>query len=130
MPVEKWVPRQVKGRLSAVVLVACVAACSTAQHIPPHYSQQSLQGSYAMKSTNKAYVKFAGGPQIGSGNLHFDGRGHFTGNENYFGEPEKLNGTYQINPDGSGSAQVTARNSDGQITQGEMTLQFESPGGA
>ena len=73
--------RNVVGPTMALVLGALILIGSgrvEAQASPAAeggYSDASLSGTYLSWTTFKAYVKFAGGPRIASGEIQFDGRG-------------------------------------------------------
>src|SRR5258708_30484318 len=67
------------------------------------YSDASLSGTYILTATLKPYVKF-GGPQVGSGELRYDGQGNVSGHVVNFGVPADLKGTYHANPDGTGTS--------------------------
>src|SRR5258708_7098267 len=60
----------------ALLLLAFLAGCASATHRAATYSNASVAGKYRITSTVKPYVKFAGGPKIGTGEVRFDGRGN------------------------------------------------------
>ncbi len=70
------------------------------------YSDASLSGTYILTATLKPYVKF-GGPQVGSGELRYDGQGNVSGHVVNFGVLADLKGTYHVNPDGIGTSAYT-----------------------
>ena len=111
-----------------VALCVCSTSCSCGAICLPHpvWSNASLNGTYEVVTTLKPYVKFAGGPQLGSGRLIFDGKGVFSGEQTYEGERDKLSGTYQIDPDGSGFAYLTSVGPDSTVTQSEYSLKIQN----
>ena len=111
-----------------VALCVCSTSCSCGAIGLPHpvWSNASLNGTYEVVTTLKPYVKFAGGPQLGSGRLIFDGKGVFSGEQTYEGERDKLSETYQIDPDGSGFAYLTSVGPDGTVTQSEYSLKIQN----
>ena len=111
-------------RCGAFVLLACVAGCAT--HRAPTYSNASVAGKYRTTSTLKPYVKFAGGPKMGDGEIFFDGQGNLFGQQIFLGESETVRGTYKINPDGSGTADVTTTLEDGSRSESALTLQIQN----
>ena len=79
-----------------------------------------------MTSTVKPYVKFAGGPKIGEGEIAFDGRGNFAGRQVFLGQPGTIEGIYQIEPDGTGTASMTTVLEDGTASQSAFALQIQN----
>jgi len=76
-----------------------------------------------MTATLKPYVKF-GGPQVGSGTLHYDGLGAVSGRVVNFGVPADLKGTYHVNPDGTGSSSFTTTAESGATASGETKFRI------
>jgi hypothetical protein len=114
-------------KLSVFVLVAWVAGCASgARHEAVAYSNASVIGKYRLTSTVKPYVKFAGGPQIGEGEVVFDGRGNLSGRQVFLGEHGTIRGTYQIEPDGTGTASMTTALEDGTTSESALALQIQN----
>jgi hypothetical protein len=113
-------------RREALLLLACLCGCATAIHSAPAYSKASVAGKYRITSTVKPYVKFAGGPKIGDGEVFFDGRGNLSGQQVFLGESSTIHGTYEINPDGTGTADVIATMKDGSSSESPLTLQIQN----
>jgi hypothetical protein len=90
------------------------------------FSDANLRGTYVSWTTFKAYVKFAGGPRIASGEIQFDGRGGLSGHGTYFNETLELSGTYVVRPDGTGSASYGATNSAGHTDRVDLDFQIVS----
>jgi len=67
-----------------------------------------------------------GCPAIGSGEIKFDGLGNLSGHGTYFDEVDTLAGTYQVNPDGTGTAIIESRPAKGASTKGAITFQIKS----
>ena len=111
-------------RRGAFVLFACLAGC--ASHRAPTYSAASVAGKYRITSTVKPYVKFAGGPKIGTGEITFDGRGNLSGREIFEGQPGTIRGTYEIEPDGTGTASMTTTLEDGGSSESALALQIQN----
>jgi hypothetical protein len=111
-------------RRGAFVLLVCLAGCAT--HRAPSYSNASVAGKYRITSTVKPYVKFAGGPKIGSGEVTFDGRGNLSGRETFEGQPGTIGGTYEIEPDGSGTASMITTLEDGTSSETALALQIQN----
>ena|SRR6266478_6081126 len=111
-------------RLGAFALLACLAGCAT--HRAPAYSNESVSGKYRITSTVKPYVKFAGGPKVGTGEVTFDGRGNLSGRETFEGQKGTIHGTYEIESDGTGTASMTAALEDGTSSQSVLALQIQN----
>jgi hypothetical protein len=111
-------------RRGAFVLLACLAGCAT--HRAPNYSNASVAGKYRITSTVKPYVKFAGGPKIGTGEVMFDGRGNLSGRQIFEGQPGTIRGTYEIEPDGTGTASMTTALEDGSSSESALALQIQN----
>ncbi len=111
-------------RRGAFVLLACFAGCVT--HRAPTYSSASVAGKYRITSTVKPYVKFAGGPKIGTGEVTFDGRGNLSGQETFEGQQGTIRGTYEIEPDGTGTASMTTTLEDGNPSESALALQIQN----
>jgi hypothetical protein len=111
-------------RRGAFVLLACLAGCAT--HRAPTYSNASIAGKYRITSTVKPYVKFAGGPKIGSGEVTFDGRGNLSGRETFEGQRGTIRGTYEIEPDGTGTASMITTLEDGSSSESALALQIQN----
>jgi hypothetical protein len=110
-----------------LILLACSVGCaSPANRGALTYSNASVVGKYRMTSTVKPYVKFAGGPKIGEGEIAFDGRGNFAGRQVFLGQPGTIEGTYQIEPDGTGTASMTTALEDGTASQSAFALQIQN----
>lgn len=90
------------------------------------FSDNSLDGTYLVSTTLKAYVKF-GGPRISAGEIRFDGRGNLEGETTFFDEPLKLHGTYHIESDGTGTATYAATSSSGHTDYVELRLRIVNP---
>lgn len=108
------------------MLLACLCGCAAAFHSAPAYSDASISGKFRITSTIKPYVKFAGGPKIGDGEIFFDGQGNFSGQQVFLGESSSIHGTYRINPDGSGTADVITTVKDGRSSESALTLQIQN----
>jgi hypothetical protein len=92
------------------------------------YSAASIKGTYEISAAAKPYVKFAGGPRIGSGTIHFDGRGNLDGTQTWYGDNQSLHGTYVVSPDGEGFATVVAKDSSGVASPpSEIEFQIVNP---
>ncbi len=111
-------------RRGAFVLLACLAGCAT--HRAPTYSNASVVGKYRITSTVKPYVKFAGGPKIGTGEVTFDGRGNLSGRQTFEGQQGTIRGTYEIEPDGTGAASITTTLEDGSSAGSALALQIQN----
>jgi hypothetical protein len=111
-------------RRGAFVLLACLAGCAT--HRAPTYSNASIAGKYRITSTVKPYVKFAGGPKIGSGEVTFDGRGNLSGRQTFEGQRGTIRGTYEIEPDGTGTASMITTLEDGSSSESALALQIQN----
>ncbi len=111
-------------RRGAFVLLACLVGCAT--HRAPTYSNASVAGKYRITSTVKPYVKFAGGPKIGSGEVTFDGRGNLSGRETFEGQQGTIRGTYEIAPDGTGTASIFTALEDGTSSESALALQIQN----
>jgi hypothetical protein len=110
-----------------LILLACSVGCaSPANREVLTYSNASVVGKYRLTSTVKPYVKFAGGPKIGEGEIAFDGRGNFAGRQVFLGQPGTIEGTYQIEPDGTGTASMTTVLEDGTASQSAFALQIQN----
>jgi hypothetical protein len=111
----------------ALILVACTLGCaSAANRESVTYSNASVIGKYRMTSTVKPYVKFAGGPKIGEGEVVFDGRGNLSGRQIFMGEHGTIRGTYRIAPDGTGAASMTTALEDGTTSESAIALQIQN----
>jgi len=95
-------------------------------HRAPTYSNTSVAGKYRTTSTLKPYVKFAGGPKMGDGEIFFDGQGKLFGQQIFLGESQTIHGTYHINSDGSGTADVVTKLKDGSSSESVLTLQIQN----
>ncbi len=93
------------------------------EHSSSEFTDASISGTYTMTATLKPYVKF-GGPQIGSGELHYDGQGNVSGRVVNFGVPADLKGTYHVNPDGTGTSSYTTTAESGAMTTGETKFRI------
>jgi hypothetical protein len=111
-------------RRGAFVLLVCLAGCAT--HRAHSYSNASVVGKYRITSTVKPYVKFAGGPKIGSGELTFDGRGNLSGRETFESQQRTIRGTYEIEPDGTGTASLITALEDGSSSESALALQIQN----
>ena len=111
-------------RRGAFVLLACLAGCAT--HRAPTYSNESVAGKYRITSTVKPYVKFAGGPKIGAGEVTFDGRGNLSGRQIFEGQRGTISGTYEIEPDGTGTASMITALEDGTSSESALALQIQN----
>jgi hypothetical protein len=110
-----------------LILVACTVGCVSATNRESvTYSNASVIGKYRMTSTVKPYVKFAGGPKIGEGEVVFDGRGNFGGGQVFLGQRGTIRGTYQIEPDGTGTASMTTVLEDGTTSESALALQIQN----
>jgi hypothetical protein len=113
--------------LAALAPLACGLADRAAQS-RPQYSAASIKGTYEINATAKPYVKFAGGPRLGSGTIHFDGRGNLDGTQAWYGNDQSIRGTYIVNPDGQGCATVIATDSSGAVSPpSEIEIQIVNP---
>ncbi len=63
---------------------------------------------------------------MGDGEIFFDGQGNFFGQQMFLDESETISGTYHINPDGSGTADVTTTLKDGSSSESILTLQIQN----
>jgi hypothetical protein len=113
-------------RRGAFVLLACLFGCASATHRAPSYSNASVAGKYRITSTVKPCVKFAGGPKIGSGEVTFDGRGNLSGRETFEGRQGTIRGTYEIEPDGTGTASMITTLEDGTSSETALALQIQN----
>ena len=110
-----------------LILFACTVGCaSAANRESVTYSNASVIGKYRMASTVKPYVKFAGGPKIGDGEVAFDGRGNLAGRQVYLGQHGIIRGTYKIEPDGTGTASMTTALEDGTTSESALALQIQN----
>ena len=110
-----------------LILLACSVGCASAANREAlTYSNASVVGKYRLTSTVKPYVKFAGGPKIGEGEIAFDGRGNFAGRQVFLGQPGTIEGTYQIEPDGTGTASMTTVLEDGTTSESAFALQIQN----
>lgn len=113
--------------LGALMLIGSSRAEAQASSLAQgEFSDASISGTYLSWTTFKAYVKFAGGPRIASGEIQFDGRGGLSGHGTYFNEKSDIRGTYEVRPDGTGSASYTATNSTGHIDRVDLDFQIVS----
>ena len=112
--------------VATMTMLQFVIGCATTRPRRTDFSVASLRGAYELRSTTKPYVKFAGGPNVGSGRIIFDGKGQLVGTETWYGEPQTVRGTYVVEPSGQGSATVTTTDSNGSITPGIIDFQVES----
>jgi hypothetical protein len=111
----------------ALLLLACLAGCaSQANREAVAYSNASLVGKYRMTSTVKPYVKFAGGPKIGEGEIAFDGRGNLAGQQVFLGQRGTVRGAYQIESDGTGTASMVTALEDGTTSESTLALQIQN----
>ena len=114
-------------KLSILALVACIAGCaSAARREAVTYSDASVSGKYRLTSTVKPYVKFAGGPKIGEGEIDFDGQGNLSGRQIFLGEAGTVRGTYRIETDGSGRAWMATALADGTTSESALALQIQN----
>ena len=111
-----------------LILLACtVTGCaSAANRETAAYSNASLIGKYRLTSTIKPYIKFAGGPKIGEGELVFDGHGNLAGQQVFLGQHGTIRGNYQIAPDGTGTASMTTTLEDGSTSESALALQIQN----
>jgi hypothetical protein len=110
-----------------LVLLACAVGCaSAANRASIIYSNANVVGKYRLTSTVKPYVKFAGGPKIGEGEIDFDGRGNFAGEQVFLGQRGNIRGTYQIESDGAGTASMTTVLEDGTTSENALALQIQN----
>jgi hypothetical protein len=110
-----------------LILVACVVGCASATNREATaYSNASLIGKYRLTSTIKPYVKFAGGPKIGEGEIVFDGPGNLAGQQIFLGQSGTIRGKYQIEPDGTGTASMTTTLEDGSTSESALALQIQN----
>ena len=110
-----------------VVLGAlAIAGCASGAHREAAYSDASVIGTYRLTSTIKPYVKFAGGPKIGEGEVSFDGRGNLSGRQVFLGQNGTIRGTYQIEPDGTGTASMITALEDGNTSESALALQIQN----
>ena len=122
--------RKVVGLTMSLILGALMligssrAEAQSSSAAQGEFSDASLSGTYLSWTTFKAYVKFAGGPRIASGEIQFDGRGGLSGHGTYFNEKFELRGTYEVHPDGTGSASYIATDSTGHTDQVDLDFQI------
>jgi hypothetical protein len=110
-----------------LILVACTVGCaSAANRESVTYSNASVIGKYRMTSTVKPYVKFAGGPKVGEGEVVFDGLGNLAGSQVFLGQPGTIRGTYHIEPDGTGTASMVTALQDSSTTESTLALQIQN----
>jgi len=113
--------------LSALILIGSSRVEAQARSVAQgEFSDASLSGTFLSWTTFKAYVKFAGGPRIASGEIQFDGRGGLSGHGTYFNEKFEIRGTYQVRPDGTGNATYTTTNSAGHTDRVDLDFQIVS----
>jgi hypothetical protein len=111
----------------ALILVVCLVGCASAPNRESvTYSNTSVTGKYRLTSTVKPYVKFAGGPKIGEGEIVFDGRGNFAGRQVFLGQRGTIRGTYRIESDGTGTASMTTALEDGTTSESALALQIQN----
>ena len=111
----------------ALLLVACLAGCALQSNREAvAYSNASVVGKYRLTSTVKPYVKFAGGPKIGQGEIVFDGRGNLAGHQVFLGQSGTVRGTYQIESDGTGTASMVTALEDGTTYESALALQIQN----
>jgi hypothetical protein len=113
-------------RWTLILLAFSVGCASAANREALTYSNASVVGKYRLTSTVKPYVKFAGGPKIGEGEIDFDGRGNFAGRQVFLGQRGTIEGTYQIEPDGTGTASMTTVLEDGTTSESAFALQIQN----
>ncbi len=112
--------------LAALAPLAC-AVRATAIRSRPEYSAASIKGTYEITATAKPYVKFAGGPRLGSGTVYFDGRVNLEGSQTWYGNEQSIRGTYVVNRDGQGTATISATDSSGRVSPpSEIEFQIEN----
>src|SRR5260370_33585297 len=110
-----------------LILVACIIGCASGAHRETvRYSDASAIGKYRLTSTVKPYVKFAGGPEIGKGEVVFDGRGNLSGRQVFLGQHGTIRGSYHIEPDGTGAASMTTMLEDGSTSNSALALQIQN----
>jgi len=114
------------AKLLTLVLVACLTGCAFRAQREGVYPNASIVGKYRLTSTIKPYVKFAGGPKIGEGEVAFDGRGNLSGRQIFLGEHGTIRGTYQIEPDGNGTASMTTVLNNGSTSESAFALQIQN----
>lgn len=68
----------------AILLPLLLVACSAAIPAPATFSDKSLLGPYKLTATISPYTKFGGGPQLGSGEVNFDGARKLSGWQTYW----------------------------------------------
>jgi hypothetical protein len=107
----KRLPWVVPCLAAAVGLWSCASSGQTERYERPgsvgtEFTDASIKGTYTVSASLKPYVKF-GGPQVGSGELRYDGRGNVSRHVVNFGVPADLQGTYHVNPDGTGTSSYT-----------------------
>jgi len=110
----------------ALILLACIVGCASGAHREAvTYSDASVIGKYRLTSTVKPYVKFAGGPKIGEGEVVFDGRGNLSGRQVFLDQHGTIRGTYHIEADGTGTASMTTTLDDGSTSDSALALQLQ-----
>lgn len=107
-------------------MLACLAGCAFTAHRDVDYSNASVAGKYRLTSTIKPYVQFAGGPKIGTGEVTLDGRGNLSGRQIFQGQQGTIRGTYEIEPDGTGTASMITALEDGSSFGSELSLQIQN----
>ncbi len=110
----------------ALLLLAFLAGCASATHRAATYSDASVTGKYRITSTVKPYVKFAGGPKIGTGEVTFDGRGNLSGQQIFEDQRGTIRGTYEIEPDGTGTMSLITTLEDGTSSESALALQIQN----
>lgn len=112
----------------AIMLPLLLLACSAAIPAPVTFSDKTLLGKYKLTATISPYAKFGGGPQLGSGEVNFDGAGKLSGWQTYWGQAArlKLSGTYHVNPDGIGEARITVASQGGGANTTALALRVEN----
>ena len=111
----------------ALLLAVCLAGCTSQSNRETiAYSNASVVGRYRMTSTVKPYVKFAGGPKIGEGEIVFDGRGNLAGQQVFLGQSGTVRGTHQIESDGTGTASMVTSLEDGTTSENSLALQIQN----
>jgi|GEM_PF-3479884 hypothetical protein len=116
--------------LLSALLLTLASACggSSKANAQGGFSLASVKGSYAGLFTGK--IQTSGGllPFLGTGVFTADGAGNLSGDETYTvnGAPcsATVQGTYQVNADGSGSDAVKYTDSGTGCTSGSYTQTF------
>jgi len=117
----------------ALLIISLGVATLTSAQTNGAFANDNLTGKYVMAYSSN-YLGYHGDPQteprIGSGVIIFDGRGHLTGRNtsSMFGKAgASIAGTYEVNPDGSGTMFTATASHDGTVVTSQFDFRFTDP---